>query len=413
MPSSRPNSIRFAAGSAEIVPESAGLIAAIADVLRGCPGAEFEIAGHTDAQGPEAVNLQLSEDRAAAVVAALQAEDLPLVSLTARGYGPSQPVADNQTSEGRATNRRIEFRLGPPSAPEPADLPDVAPTPAAASDCAAAVQAIVADETIAFEAGSAELSEASGPVIEQVGGALAACPGATIEIGGHTDSQGSDSGNLRLSEHRAEAVLAALQAEAESGSLPDLVARGYGEADPVADNDTADGRASNRRIVFTALPSAEGADPETAPETAAATPSVPPAADGATADCAARIAIIFAEERIEFAPGSATITDASGPVIELVREALQACPDAALEVGGYTDSEGSESGNLRLSQRRAEAVLVALRTDDLPLAAMTARGHGEADPVADNATAEGRAQNRRIAVAPAEPEEIGSDDGSE
>ena len=58
-------------------------------------------------------------------------------------------------------------------------------------------------------------------------------------------------------------------------------------------------------------------------------------------------------------------------------------------------------------------MLAALRADDLPLAAMTARGYGEADPVADNATAEGRAQNRRIALAPAEPEEIGSDDGSE
>ena len=44
---------------------------------------------------------------------------------------------------------------------------------------------------------------------------------------------------------------------------------------------------------------------------------------------------------------------------------------------------------------------------------MTARGYGEADPVADNGTAEGRAQNRRIALAPVEAEEVGSDDGSE
>ena len=57
-------SIRFGKGSAEIVPESRGVIAAIADVLRGCPGAEFEIAGHTDAQGDEADNQELSEARA-------------------------------------------------------------------------------------------------------------------------------------------------------------------------------------------------------------------------------------------------------------------------------------------------------------------------------------------------------------
>ena len=68
-----------------------------------------------------------------------------------------------------------------------------------------------------------------------------------------------------------------------------------------------------------------------------------------------------------------------------------------MEIGGHTDSEGSESGNQRLSQERAEAVLAALRERDLPLPEVTARGYGESAPVADNATAEGRAQNRRIA----------------
>jgi OOP family OmpA-OmpF porin len=397
--------IRFAAGSAEIVPESAGMIAAIADVLRGCPGAEFEIAGHTDAQGPETANRQLSEQRAEAVVAALQAQDLPLVVLGARGYGATRPIADNATPAGRARNRRIEFNLGPVPDPEPAPEAAAAPVEASAdaAGCVAAVAAILAERTLEFEAGSAELSEPSAPVVSAIGEALAACPGATVEIGGHTDAQGSEPGNLRLSEQRAEAVLAALQAEAAPDALPELVARGYGETEPVADNDSDEGRARNRRIVFQALPAAEAAAPAEAAT----------AADGAVADCVARVGVILAESSIEFAPGSATIADESAPVIEAVREVLRACPDAALEVGGYTDSEGSDSGNLRLSQQRAEAVLAALRTGDLPLAAMAARGYGEADPIADNGTAEGRARNRRIALAPAGPEEIGSDDGSQ
>jgi OOP family OmpA-OmpF porin len=389
--------IRFAAGSAEIVPESAGMIAAIADVLRGCPGAEFEIAGHTDAQGPEAANRQLSEERAEAVVAALQAQDLPLVVLVARGYGATRPVGDNATPAGRARNRRIEFNLGPVPGAEP-EAEELA-SPADAAGCVAAVEAILAERTLEFEAGSAELSEASAPVVAAIREALAGCPGAAVEIGGHTDAEGSESGNLRLSEQRAEAVLAALQA-AGPDALPELVAKGYGEAEPVADNDSPEGRARNRRIVFQALPAAEPAPAEVA-------------AGGAAADCVARVGVILAESSIEFAPGSATIADESAPVIEAVREVLRACPDAALEVGGYTDSEGSDSGNLRLSQQRAEAVLAALRTGELPLAAMTARGYGEAEPIADNGTAEGRARNRRIALAPAAPEEIGSDDGSQ
>jgi len=392
-------SIRFSPGSARIVPESAGIIAAIADVLRGCPGAEFEIAGHTDAQGAEAVNRQLSEDRAAAVLAALEAQDLPLVALVAHGYGATRPIADNDTPDGRARNRRIEFNLGP--VPEPEPVAAKAETVADPTDCLAAIEGILAGQTLEFEPGSAELTEASAPAIEAIGGALAGCAAAAVEIGGHTDAQGSESGNLRLSERRAQAVLAALQEGSAPDTLPELVAHGYGEAEPVADNDTEEGRARNRRIAFREVP-AEGDAP------------IPVAEDGAAVDCAARVRVILADGSIQFAPGSTTIADESEPVIAAIREVLRGCPGAALEVGGYTDSEGSDSRNLRLSQQRAEAVLAALRADDLPLDAMTARGYGEADPIADNATAEGRARNRRIALALAQPEEeVGSDDGSE
>ena len=165
-------SIRFTPGSADIVPASAGIIAAIADVLRGCPGAEFEIAGHTDAQGPEAANRQLSEERAAAVVAALEAQDLPLVTLVPRGYGASRPVADNDTPDGRASNRRIEFNLGPVADPDPAAAADAAP----AADCIPAVDAILAERTLEFEPGAAELTEASAPTVTAIGAALAGCP---------------------------------------------------------------------------------------------------------------------------------------------------------------------------------------------------------------------------------------------
>ena len=109
-------SIRFGLGSADIEPVSRGVIAAIADVLRGCPGAAFEIGGHTDSQGAAEANQRLSEERARAVKAALEAQDLPLMRLAARGYGAARPLGDNATDAGRASNRRIAFTLITPEA---------------------------------------------------------------------------------------------------------------------------------------------------------------------------------------------------------------------------------------------------------------------------------------------------------
>ena len=396
-------SIHFDAGSATILPVSRGVIAAIADVLRGCPGANFEIGGHTDLQGSAEANQRLSDERSQAVLAALQAEDLPLVGLRARGFGADDPVADNASQTGRAANRRIEFTLvDPEELPEP-EGPEEVDT--AAADCAAAIDEILADGSIQFAAGSATIAEESAPVVTAIAATLRSCPDAAFEIGGHTDSQGSDSGNLRLSTARAEAVLAALRAP--DLPLPAVAAHGYGEADPVADNATAEGRAQNRRIVFTPRepePAAEGdAEAEVAGETPAGAPE---------AACAAKIDAILAEGSIEFAADSAAIAPESADRVAAIAATLHTCPDVSMEIGGHTDSTGSESGNLRLSQERADAVLAALRAEDLPLPGLTAQGYGEADPVADNGTADGRAANRRI-VFSLGTAEGDADDGSQ
>jgi OOP family OmpA-OmpF porin len=105
------DTIRFAPSSSEIESASLPVIDAIAEALRACPGARFEIAGHTDSRGRAEMNLRISEERAEAVLTALASHDLPLVELSARGYGSERPIADNASEEGRALNRRIEFRL--------------------------------------------------------------------------------------------------------------------------------------------------------------------------------------------------------------------------------------------------------------------------------------------------------------
>jgi OOP family OmpA-OmpF porin len=401
-------SIRFGLGSAEIARESHGVIAAIADVLRGCPGAAFEVGGHTDTRGGAVANQRLSEARAWAVKGALEAEGLPQIRFTARGYGAARPIADNASEEGRASNRRIALTLLDPEAVAAADAAaaahgpqaaiDAASAPSGGASCAEAVAAILAERSIEFAAGSADIEPGSRPLVAAIAEALGTCSGAAFEIGGHTDSQGSTSGNLRLSEARAQAVLAALEEDGVAAGR--LSARGYGEAEPVADNATSEGRARNRRIAFSLV--AAGSRPAVVSAQGERVMGGPV--------CAEAVGDILADERIEFAAGSSTIEPASQAVIAAIAEVLGGCPGVPFEIGGHTDAQGSTGGNRRLSEARAEAVLEALEAAGLSRDRLTARGYGEEAPVADNSTSEGRAQNRRIAFMLVEAE--GSDDAA-
>jgi OOP family OmpA-OmpF porin len=101
--------IRFVAGRATIDPDSIGLLDRLVETALRCPNANIEIAGHTDADGHDAFNQSLSEKRAQAVTDYLVKAGLPANRFTAIGYGSTQPIAGNDTDEGKAQNRRIDF----------------------------------------------------------------------------------------------------------------------------------------------------------------------------------------------------------------------------------------------------------------------------------------------------------------
>ncbi|MFO1128665.1 MAG: OmpA family protein [Rhodospirillales bacterium] len=105
---------------------------------------------------------------------------------------------------------------------------------------------------IHFETGSAALSSDARALLEKAATAIKAAPAGTrIEVGGHTDSTGDPSTHEPLSQARAEAVRAVL---IEDGVAPEmLVAKGYGASQPIASNDTPDGRFQNRRIEFVVI----------------------------------------------------------------------------------------------------------------------------------------------------------------
>jgi OmpA-OmpF porin, OOP family len=101
--------IRFESGRAVLDPDSAGLLDRLIETALRCPAANIEIAGHTDGDGEDAFNQALSEKRAQAVTDYLVKAGLPADRFTAVGYGSTQPIASNDTDEGKAQNRRIEF----------------------------------------------------------------------------------------------------------------------------------------------------------------------------------------------------------------------------------------------------------------------------------------------------------------
>jgi OmpA-OmpF porin, OOP family len=101
--------IRFESGSDTINPDSAGLLDRLIETALRCPTVNIEIAGHTDADGEDGFNQALSEKRAQAVIDYLVKAGLPASRFTAMGYGSSQPLAGNDTDEGKAQNRRIDF----------------------------------------------------------------------------------------------------------------------------------------------------------------------------------------------------------------------------------------------------------------------------------------------------------------
>jgi len=104
--------LTFASGSAVIAPDQFMLLTKVMRALREFPKKKYLVAGHTDSQGNDAYNLNLSENRAAAVRAYLEANmNLPPEQFESIGYGESRPIASNDSPDGRRLNRRIEILI--------------------------------------------------------------------------------------------------------------------------------------------------------------------------------------------------------------------------------------------------------------------------------------------------------------
>jgi len=133
----------------------------------------------------------------------------------------------------------------PPAAAETAAY--AVPDRKAAIDCQEKFNNLLKDD-IQFNTGSAVIHANSFKLLDQLASAAGLCPGAVVEVGGYTDNAGKSELNVKLSEKRANTVVAYLAKKGVDRGR--LVAKGYGDANPIADNETAAGRSKNRRTEF-------------------------------------------------------------------------------------------------------------------------------------------------------------------
>ncbi len=101
--------VNFEVGKSTLTPESETILNGVAESLVANDSIRVQVTGHTDNTGSLALNRRLSRDRALSVRAYLVSRGVAEDRLTARGFGPDQPVASNKTTEGRALNRRVEL----------------------------------------------------------------------------------------------------------------------------------------------------------------------------------------------------------------------------------------------------------------------------------------------------------------
>jgi len=108
-----PSNVTFAYDSATVQPQFQATLDQVAQVLSQYNETYIDVYGHTDSTGSDAYNQDLSERRASSVASYLESRGVQSARIGTRGFGETQPIAPNDTEEGRAANRRVEIRIVP------------------------------------------------------------------------------------------------------------------------------------------------------------------------------------------------------------------------------------------------------------------------------------------------------------
>jgi outer membrane protein OmpA-like peptidoglycan-associated protein len=241
--------IKFDSGKASIKKQSEEVLNDIVDILKEYPNAKFTIDGHTDSFGSANLNKALSNSRANSVKEYLVTNGISSDRLTTTGYGEEKPLDSNETSDGRARNRRVEIKLSPSTNTDNQYTEEMGTVLNNESIEAPEDDKNILNKhtkTILFDTGKASIKKQSTEVLNDVVGILKENPNTKFTIDGHTDSVGSAKLNKELSNSRVNSVKEYL---VSNGIAADrLITKGYGEEKPLYSNNNSVGRARNRRV---------------------------------------------------------------------------------------------------------------------------------------------------------------------
>jgi outer membrane protein OmpA-like peptidoglycan-associated protein len=141
----------------------------------------------------------------------------------------------------------------PPAPAPPAPPPPAAPPPTPPAPTPAPAPKPVVFDTIYFDPNKTNITPIAAKALDKNGQILNGNPNIRVEIGGHTDGEGSEAANQKISEKRAQSCKKYLM---DKFNIPEkqMITKGYGATKPVADNKTQEGRSKNRRVEFKVIP---------------------------------------------------------------------------------------------------------------------------------------------------------------
>jgi len=327
-------------------------------------------------------------DEPKAAVAALEPEPEPIPELAPIpepvGPEPEEPPAIPEQT--------------PPSTPEPAPVAVVAPVPEVWKTLME--EKPVTIEGTNFARGSAKLDLKAGKeILKEVVEFMHQHPGSQLVLIGYTDNIGSDKQNAKLSLDRANSVKKYL---VDAGIPAEQIStKGEGAANPIADNNTREGRARNRRVEIHSIIKEEKKVPVGGTPEAGLAP-IPVVAPAIASSPTTQSAVDIEPVRFDgsnFVPGSGKLKLKSYASLDKVAKAAIAGGSVKLVVTGYyVDEHIAADAAVILSASRANSIKAYLVNKGVPAENITAEGKGKADPLGDNKTAKGRALNRRMEI---------------
>lgn len=254
---------------------------------------------------------------------------------------------------------------------------------------------------IEFRTATAILTDRGEGALMVIGELMRQYPNSKFKIAGHTDGDGDEDKNMRLSKLRAKTVARYLN---EFKGIPDnaMVVEWYGESKPIADNTTEDGKQRNRRVEITVIDSkleSMSNSKSTTTTTTVATPEVkkePKVEEVAKKTPQEDLSEIVSN--MAFKTGTDTLTKISKRNIAKIAAVLKENPNIKVKFETHTDNQSYSISNKDLSDNRAKAIIELLKAEGVDAARMSYEGYGDTKPIDNNESETGRSKNRRIEV---------------